>query len=103
MLPDRPAAPSRTDATRLARRRFITSCVIGFAFTFVVAVGALGFGVLPQGLFGADFGVVLLFVPLFALVMAVTLEVIRAGTDQDRLHSAASGPFTGWKPGHGEG
>ena len=103
MLPDRPVAPRRTDATRLARRRFITSCVIGFAFTFVVAVGALGLGVLPEGMFGADFGVVLLFVPLFALVMAVTLEVTRVGTGEDRLHSAATPPFTGWKPGHGEG
>ena len=103
MLPDRPAVSTQTDATRLARRRFITSSLIGFALTFVLAAGALGFGLLPHGVFGADFGVIVLFVPLFALVMAVTFEVIRVGASEDRLHPAAAGPFTGWKPGHGEG
>jgi len=103
MLPDRPALPKRSDTRLLARRRFVTSAVIGFALTFVSAVAALGFGVLPQGLFGADFGVVLLFVPLFALVMAVIVEVIRAGADQDRRNAAGDSTFTGWKPGLGEG
>lgn len=103
MLPDRPMPNPSADARLLAKRRFVTSAAIGFAFTFVVTVGAIALGLVPQARFGADLGVILLFAPLVALVLAVIVEVIRAAASPDGLQPSPDSAFTGWKPGHGEG
>lgn len=106
MLPNRSDLPRKPRAGR-AGRRFVSSAAIGFALTFVVAVIAVVAGILPRvGLAAAlsvDVGVMLLFVPLCALVLAVLVEVVRGLSDPQASVHRTDDRFAAWRPGHGEG
>lgn len=87
-----------------------TVTAISFSLTFVGMSLALLAGVLPPKLASLDMpidmGVVLLIVPLCALVLAMTLEVLRAaarGGLPKRQVRTASTLIREWRPGHGEG
>jgi hypothetical protein len=87
----------------------IAVTAISFSLTFVGVSLALLAGVLPPS-FAAiqppvDLGVVLLMVPLFALVLAMMAEALRAamkGTPRPHVHRAVVALNT-WQPGRGEG
>lgn len=85
------------------------SAAIAFSLTFVGAGIALLLGIIPpRTLINAteiETGVVLLFVPLCALILAILVEATRS-TLRDGLQAPRprqSNPLSAWKPGHGEG
>jgi uncharacterized membrane protein len=110
MSPTRLPQPARN---RHLRRFFSNplsaATAIGFSLTFVVAGVALLAGLVPDSLlFGAqsvDTGVVLLFVPLCALLVAIMGEAVRATLNNGITAAPApkANPLSAWKPGQGEG
>ncbi len=104
------ARKARVFAPRLLLRNPLTSAAaISFSLTFVAGGIALLAGLLPQQLnthLGeVDTGVVVLFVPLCALLLAVIFEAVRS-IMRDNLREPAprkTNPLDAWKPGMGEG
>lgn len=93
----------------LFRNPLTAAAAISFSLTFVGAGIALLLGIIPSGtIVGAsqvDTGVVVLFVPLCALLLAILVEVVRS-TLRDGLSAPKPrqpNPLAAWKPGHGEG
>ena len=94
---------------RLFSNPLTAAAAISFSLTFLGAGILLATGVIPArtitGLGEVDTAVVLLFVPLCALLFAITAEVVRA-TLRDGLRQPKprqSNPLAPWKPGTGEG
>lgn len=85
------------------------AAAISFSLTFLAAGVALLVGVIPSrviiGMNEVDVGVVLLFVPLCALLLAIIVEVVRSimrdGVSQPAPRRASS--LDAWKPGTREG
>lgn len=104
------ARKSRVFAPRLMLRNPLTSAAaISFSLTFVAGGIALLTGLLPQNIithFGeVDTGVVVLFVPLCALVLALLIEVVRSVVREGLRQPAPrqANPLVAWKPGSNEG
>lgn len=96
----------QTSAEQAAQLTSITA--ISFSLTFVGVAVALLAGLLPARLDALgkslDTGVVLLFLPLCALVFAITAEVVRAILKGPlRSSRRPTPPLSAWRPGHGEG
>jgi hypothetical protein len=108
-LPTAPRKSWTASRRSLFRNPLGAAAAISFSLTFVGAGIALLLGYLPAGtIIGAsevDTGVVLLFVPLCALILAILVEVTRSSlrdgfaSDKPRRPNA----LAAWKPGHGEG
>jgi hypothetical protein len=109
-----PAEAPRKRTPFLRRRAkpgtsLIAVTAISFSLTFVGVSLALLAGVLPPSFASlqppVDLGVVLLMVPLFALVLAMMAEALRAamkGTPRPHEHRAVVA-LNAWQPGRGEG
>lgn len=111
-------SPTKLPTARKARfslpRRFFrnplnAAAAISFSLTFLAAGIALLVGIIPSrvivGMSEVDVGVVLLFVPLCALLLAIIVEVVRSimrdGISQPAPRKTNS--LDAWKPGTGEG
>lgn len=99
-----PTSPSsvRAGADKAVRLTSVTA--ISFSLTFVGVGVALLAGLLPEQLSALgnniDVGVLLLFLPLCALAVAITAEVLRAAL-KGPLRSGAPPrmrPLSGWRP-----
>ena len=96
-------------ARRLLRNPLTSAAAISFSLTFVAGGIALLTGLLPTaattGVGEIDTGVVVLFVPLCALLLAVTFEAARS-IMRDSMRQPAprkANSLDAWKPGTGEG
>ena len=92
----------------LLRNPLTSAAAISFSLTFVAGGIALLTGLLPQRVFTnlgeIETGVVVLFVPLCALLMAIIVEVVRAVVQEGvRQPEPRTNPLAAWKPGTGEG
>jgi hypothetical protein len=107
------AAPKTPAIPFVPRQRKIvdltTVTAISFSLTFVGVSLMLLAGVMPASFASltapVDIGVLLLIVPLCALVLAMTVEVLRAaikGSPPRRAQRTATS-LSEWRPGHGEG
>lgn len=110
MSPTHLPQPARTrHLRRLFSNPLSVAAAISFSLTFVGAGVALLLGLVPQNLlFGAqqvDTGVVLLFVPLCALLLAIMVETVRATLNNGIAKAPAPrvNALSAWKPGQGEG
>ncbi len=96
-------------ARRFLRKPLAATTVISFSLTFVVAGVLYAIGVIPPragtGFGNLDAGVLMLFVPLCALILAITVEVVRSILRdglRTRPRSRHGNPLASWKPGMGE-
>jgi hypothetical protein len=104
------ARKARILSPRLLLRNPLTSvAAISFSLTFVAGGLALLTGLLPQQMAThigeIDTGVVVLFVPLCALLLAVMFEAVRS-IMRENMHEPTprrANPLDAWKPGMGEG
>jgi TRAP-type C4-dicarboxylate transport system permease small subunit len=96
-------------ARRLLRNPLTSAAAISFSLTFVAGGIALLTGLLPARATTAmgeiDTGVVVLFVPLCALLLAIIVEVVRSIVRDGLRYQAPrkANALESWKPGMGEG
>lgn len=108
MSPTRLPKPLRVRTLRrLFSNPLSAATAISFSLTFVGAGIALLFGYLPTHLpLGGepiDTGVVLLFVPLCALLLAILVEASRSVLKDTTPAPQRTNPLAAWRPGQGEG
>ncbi len=108
MSPTRLPKPVRIRTIRrLFSNPLSAATAISFSLTFVGAGIALLLGYLPPSLplggEAVETGVVLLVVPLFALMLAILVEVTRSVLQETAPTPRRENPLAAWKPGQGEG
>jgi len=99
-----------TRASLLLRHNLTVATAIAFSLTFLAGGVAVLLGFVPprhlMGIGEIDTGVIMLFVPLSALLLAILVEVARSIVKeglQPARPARQVNPLAAWKPGHGEG
>ena len=104
-------APTTEKRSKKLDRSLTSITAISFSLTFVGVIIALLAGFLPRNFAlleidaQVDTGVMLLFVPLCALVLAIVAEVLRAamrGPVRPQVPRLRR-PLSNWQSGHGKG